>query len=195
MNLDRFVEPPWDAPFDVEAQIAAIPEDATISGMFPAAVVAPAKKKGIGLPSARSTYQPFKFYPLREHGRLLCEASRLMYPKMSTRQALRVMGSFGPRALMKSLIGKVVLGSAKGVQASLEGMAHAYALNMKPGTVRVLRMSETDAILSLEQICNFVDSHHVGTFEGVLAYAGVKGEVRIATIGIHATDFHIRWAT
>jgi hypothetical protein len=45
----------------------------------------------------------------------------------------------------------------------------------------------------LEKIVYFLDSHHVGTFEGVLRFAGVKGVVRMASFGPASADFLLTW--
>src|SRR5262252_4083855 len=109
----RFVEPRWDAPFDDEAELAAIPESSTISGMFLAPLVAEATRRGITLPSARDRYVQFKFYPLVEHARLLLETCARIYPDRPRRMALRKLGRGAPQALVATTLGRVVLGSVE----------------------------------------------------------------------------------
>jgi hypothetical protein len=48
-------------------------------------------------------------------------------------------------------------------------------------------------IVSLDDIPYFLDSHHVGVFEGTLKYAGVKGRVRIATRSYDSADLLLEW--
>ena len=98
--MHRFQQPSWTAPFDRARALAAIPEVATISGMFPQALVDGAAKRGLTLASARDKYVPFKFYPLKEHAQMLLEAADLFHPGEPLRQALRAMGTHGPRALL-----------------------------------------------------------------------------------------------
>jgi uncharacterized protein (TIGR02265 family) len=111
-----FVEPPWDAALDATRAIAAVPTDATISGMFFAALVAGAKARNVSLPSARERYTPFHFYPVADLSRLLVEASDRFFPGRPLRQALRTLGRAGPAALLSSTLGKVTLGSTEGAQ-------------------------------------------------------------------------------
>lgn len=188
-----FVEPPWDAPFDDEAELARIPESASISGMFLAPLVAEAKRRGVTLRSARERYVLYKFYPLPEHARVLLEASALFYPDRSRRQALRKLGRGAPQALVASTLGRVVLASAEGVAATIEAVAKAYPLNARPSNVTILESSVGRSVVRLEEIHYFLDSHHVGAFEGVLKFAGVRGRVRVAMRTPSAADFLLEW--
>lgn len=190
----RFVEPPWGAPLDAHAVIAAIPPTATISGMFLAPLVVEAKRRGIVLPSARERYVPFTFYPLAEHAKLLVESCERLFGDKPLRQALRKLGRGAPQALVATTLGKVVLGSVEGVGDVIAAMVKAYPLNARPCSVTVLELDASHAIVRLEEVHYFLDSHHVGTFEGVLRYAGVSGGVRIAARGRTAADFLLEWS-
>jgi uncharacterized protein (TIGR02265 family) len=190
---DRFVEPPWNAPFDEQAELAAIPESCTISGMFLAPLAAEAKRRGITLPSARERYVSFKFYPLVEHARLLLETCAQIYPDRPRRQALRKLGRGAPQALVSSTLGRVVLASVEGVASVVEAMAKAYPLNARPSKVTVVESMPGRSVVRLEEIHYFLDSHHVGTFEGVLKFARVQGRVRIAMKSRSAADFLLEW--
>jgi hypothetical protein len=48
-------------------------------------------------------------------------------------------------------------------------------------------------VLRLEDIHYFLDSHHVGAFEGAMTYAGVRGNVRIASQGHSTADLLLEW--
>jgi hypothetical protein len=189
----RFVEPPWAAPLDVRAVISAIPDTATISGMFIAALALEAKRVGVCLPSARDRYVPYRFYPLAEHARVLVETCERIYPSLSIRQALRKLGRGAPKALVASTLGKVVLASAEGVHEVVDAMAKAYPLNARPSRVEVLERAAGRAVVHLENVHYFIDSHHVGAFEGALRYAGVEGRVLIAMRGQAAADLLLEW--
>lgn len=191
---DRFVEPPWNAPFDEQAELAAIPESCTISGMFLAPLAAEAKRRGLTLPSARDRYVLFKFYPLVEHARLLLETCAGIYPDRPRRQALRKLGRGAPQALVSSTLGRIVLGSVEGVPSVVAAMAKAYPLNARPSKVTVVESMPGRCVVKLEDIHYFLDSHHVGTFEGVLKFAGVRGSVRIAMRTRSAADFLLEWS-
>jgi hypothetical protein len=49
------------------------------------------------------------------------------------------------------------------------------------------------AVVRLDKVFYFVDSHHVGSFEGILRFAGVKGTVRIASRGSASADLLLAW--
>lgn len=175
----EWVEPPWQSPLDAEAALRAIPPSATITGMFIDAVVKLAGEKGHAVPSARARYVAFQTYPLREHCEVLCEVGAKLYPDVGLRQALRRLGKGAPHVLMQSTIGRVVLGSAEGPLASLKAMADSYTHHMRPGNLEVSATGERAAVVKLTDVYNFLDSHNVGVFEGLMRHAGLEGRVLI----------------
>jgi uncharacterized protein (TIGR02265 family) len=188
-----FVDPPWDAALDVGRALSGIPGDAKISGMFFVAVVAGAKTRGIALPSARERYVQFTFYPLAELALLLVEASERFFPGRTLRHALRTLGRSSPAAFLSSTLGRVTLGSTEGVHPAVAAMTKAYELNVRPSRVSTLESGARWTVVRLDKIVYFLDSHHVGTFEGILRFAGVKGAVRIASRSPVSADFLLTW--
>jgi uncharacterized protein (TIGR02265 family) len=188
-----FVDPPWDAPLDAERAILDIPADATIAGMFFLAVVTAAKTRGIALPSARERYVQFKFYPLAELARLLVEASERFFPERTLRHALRTLGRSSPDAFLASTLGRVTLGSTREVHSAVAAMAAGYEINVRPCRVSVLDKEARWTVVRLDKVMHFLDSHHVGNFEGLLRFAGVKGAVRIASRSPTSADFLLTW--
>jgi uncharacterized protein (TIGR02265 family) len=188
-----FVDPPWSAPLDVERVFASIPADAKISGMFFVAVLAGAKTRNLTLPSARERYVAFNFYPVTDLARLLVEAAQRFYPDRTVRHALRSLGKAAPVAFLSSTLGKVTLGSTQGVHAAVAAMASAYDLNLRPSRVSMTSSGARWAIVRLEKVPYFLDSHHVGAFEGTLRFAGVNGSVRLANRGPASADFLLTW--
>ncbi len=194
MSPHEFREPIWDAPFDAERAIASIPEAATLTGTFLAAVADEAKVRGLALPSARERYLGFKPYPLREHARLMVEAAQAFWPQASIRVGLRRLGRGAPATLVRSLSGRVVFGSAEGVLEALRAMAKSYAIHMKPGTIEIEALGERSALAKLRQIHTFIDPHHVGVLEGVMKFSGVQGTVKLRALGPSAGDLLCEWA-
>jgi uncharacterized protein (TIGR02265 family) len=188
-----FVEPSWSAPLDVDAVLRGLPPTATISGMFIAPLVAEAKRVGATLPSARERYVQFRFYPLSEHVNVLVETCQRVHPGIPLRQALRKLGRGAPAALVASTLGKVVLAAAAGPHDVIEAIAKAYPLNARPSQVTVLERAAQRAIIRLEDVYYFPDSHHVGVFEGALKYAGVRGKVLISPHGKASVDLLLEW--
>jgi len=153
-----------------------------------------AKQRGVVLPSARESYVGFRQYLLREHATLMVEAARAVWPNESLREGLRRMGRGSPRALVQSMIGRVVLGSVEGPREILRAMAKSYALHTKPATLEVVHDEPGRAIVRAKDVLYFLDSHHVGVFEGVLKYAEVEaGRVRIHAWSDTEADLLCEW--
>jgi uncharacterized protein (TIGR02265 family) len=188
-----FVDPPWDAPLDVARVLAAIPFDAQLAGMFFQALQQGAERRGVPLEFPRERYLPFGFYPISEFVPLLVEACGRFYPELSLRQALRRIGSVGPTALLSSTLGKVTLGAAEGVHAAVEAIAKTYPINVKGSRCDVLETKPRSMLLSLKGVPYFLDSHHVGVFEGTLQLAGVSGSVKLRSHNAQAADLLLEW--
>lgn len=186
-------EPDWRAPLDEAAVLRAIPPTATMTGMFLDAVAKLGRDKGHPPSSARARYTPFHTYPLVEHCQILVEVARAIHPKVPLRESLRRLGKGAPYVLMKSTVGRVVLGSVDGPHAILEAMARSYMLHMRPGSLAVEPRGECAAVVRMNEIYNFLDSHNVGVFEGVLAYAKVEGRVRIRRKTATSAELWCEW--
>ncbi len=189
-----FSEPPWYSPLDVESYLSAIPEGATMTGMFLEGAAKLARDKGHTVTAARSRYVAFQPYPLKEHCQILVEVARALFPKTRMREALRRLGRGAPHVLMRSTVGRVVLGAAEGPLATLEAIARSYALHMRPSTLVVESAGERAAVIRLNDVYNFLDSHNVGVFEGVLDYGGARGgTVRVRSHSRTDADFLCEW--
>jgi uncharacterized protein (TIGR02265 family) len=193
-SLNDFVEPNWTAPLDPQKVLQAIPESATITGMFLEPITKEARRKQIKLPSARDRYVAFRFYPLREHVRLLVEACAQFYPDRPLRFALRSLGRAAPAALLTSTLGRASVGSAQGTLAIIDAMAKSYAVNLPGANVALLEQSKRQCIVRMQGVNYFLDSHHVGVFEGVLRYAGVtEATVLLRARSASDADVLCRW--
>lgn len=188
-----FVEPPWGRPLDPTAVLNAVPATSTIAGMFFLAALEGAKRRGVVLSPARDRYLRFGFYPLAEFVPLLVDAAKKFHPERSLREGLRAIGHVGPIAFSSSVLGKVTLGAAEGVHAAIAAIASTYAINLPGSRCDVLETSQRSAILALRDVHHFLDSHHVGVFEGTLEYAGVSGRVRIASQSSRSADLLLEW--
>jgi uncharacterized protein (TIGR02265 family) len=189
-----WTDPPWNTPLDAEGYLRAIPASATMTGMFIDSTAALARQKGHTLASARARYTAFQPYPLKEHCTVLVEVARLLYPKATLREALRRLGRGAPHVLLQSTVGRVVLGSAEGPIATIEAMAKSYAVHMRPATLQVERAGEKAAIIHLSDIYNFLDSHNIGVFEGVMRHAKLEGTIRLRSYSRTSADFYCEWA-
>ena len=190
---ESFVEPPWDEPLDAEQVLAEIPESATIAGMFFLALADGAERRQVDLAMPRPRYVPFSFYPVREFAPLLVKAAGLFSPHSTLREGLRRIGRVGPSAFLGSTLGRVTLGASEGVQATVSAIAKTYGINTKPSRCTVLQTEPRSVTLALDDVCYFLDSHHVGVFEGTLEHADVQGRVLIRRRSATAADFRLEW--
>jgi uncharacterized protein (TIGR02265 family) len=189
-----FIDPPWNDEVDVPTALAHVTPDATIAGMYFLAMAEGAKRRGVTLSGLRERYLPFGFYPLAEFAPLLVAAAERFYPDRPLRQGLRAIGHTGPAVFLASTLGKVTLGSAIGAPAAVEAIVKTYSINTRPSQCTVTQTTKSSCIVGMRNVQYFLDSHHVGVFEGTLEYAGVKGRVRIASQDATSADLLLEWA-
>jgi len=191
--VDAFVDPSWDAPLDVEAELRKIPELAKQKGMFLIPMVAEAKKLGQTLPSAREWYLPFQDYPLREHVQLMVEYTQVMFPKHSLRQGLRRIGRAAHRAFVESTVGRVVWVTVNDPISALAGILKGYAISVPGCDARVVEHGRDFARVRMERVYYFLDCHHVGCLEGAVRSVGADLRVRIRLNSPTSADFMCEW--
>jgi len=189
----EFAEPPWAAPLDAARVIAAVPASATIAGMFFLALAEGAERRQMLLEMPRARYLPFGFYPVKEFAPLLVKAAGLFHPERSLREGLRRIGRVGPAAFLGSTLGRVTLGASEGVHQIVLAIAKTYAINIRPSRCGVLESQPRSMVVCLDDVCYFLDSHHVGVFEGTLDFAGVQGRVLIHRRSDTAADLRLDW--
>jgi uncharacterized protein (TIGR02265 family) len=189
-----FSDPPWEEALDPEEVISSVPAGARIAGMFCIALAAGAQRRGCTLPSARERYVQFNFYPVAEFARILVEAAERFYPDLSLRHALRALGASGPGAFLASTLGKVTLGSAEGVHAAVAAVANTYKVTIQPSRVAILDSGPNWVIVGMDMVPYFLDSNHVGIFEGTLRYTGIDGgRVQIASRSSTSAQLLLSW--
>jgi uncharacterized protein (TIGR02265 family) len=196
--MPSFVTPDWNAPLDTEAHLRSIPAGSIIKGMYPAAIVAEAKKRGLKLPHAGDKYLPFLDYPMTDHTHLLVEGARAFFPELPIRQALRKIGRAAVGVFMHSTLGKAMLGGLTQPETTLRalaGMVRAYTTSLGKPTphVEVREVDDTACIVTLSDFWLFIDSHQVGILEGVCRACGVRGDMRVAMEGASRGQIECRW--
>jgi uncharacterized protein (TIGR02265 family) len=188
-----FIEPPWAEPLDVKRVLGQIPESASIAGMFFLALTVGAERRQVALAMPRPRYVPFSFYPVREFAPLLVAGAGLFHPHSSLREGLRRIGGVAPAAFLSSTLGRVTLGASEGVHATVSAIAKTYAINTRPSRCAIMKTEPRSMVVALDDVWYFLDSHHVGVFEGTLEHAGVQGRVRIHRRSETAADLLLEW--
>ena len=118
-------------------------------------------------------------YPLIEHARLLVEAARAFTPELSLRLGLRRLGQHGVDAFRRSTVGRVMWSGATDPLAGFDVIAKAYTITSPPTSIEILERGPGRVLMRAEHVHSFLDSHHIGVFEGILRACGVVGEVLI----------------
>lgn len=158
-----------------------------------APMVTEGKRRRMTWQAPRERYIPFTLYPLREHARILVDYGGELFPKHSMRQVLRKLGRGAPDALLDSTLGKVTLGAAQGVRDIVAAFAKAYELSLQPGRAFITEEGHRQLVVKLEAVHYFLDSHHVGAFEGALNRAGVRGKVAVASLDGGSAELLLTW--
>jgi uncharacterized protein (TIGR02265 family) len=193
-------DPDWDAPLDVEAYMKLVSPAATIKGMFPSVLVAAARRLRVTLPHAQLRFVPFNDYPLRLHMELLVEAAAAFYPHLSTRRGLRKLGHYACGAFLGSTIGKIVFAGIEHPQHvpnAIHGMVRAYEIGTNLGKpfVHVVSIGEREALLQVDGLPSFLDSHHIGVVEGLFRFCGVEGTAIVKASSLTSGEIECRWVS
>ena len=77
--------------------------------------------------------------------------------------------------------------------AAVEAIAKTYAINIRHSQCTVSQATAKTCVVHLREVPHFLDSHHIGVFEGTLDYAGVKGGVLIASHSATSADLLLEW--
>lgn len=186
--------PLMSEPLDVAQALSAIPEYAVAKGYLIRAVVRAAERFDAILPSARPHYVPFDDYPLREHARLMCEASGVIYRDLPLREGLRRIGWYTPQAFAQTLLGRLRLAGISDVLSVIDAIAAGYEASLSHGRVTVENWSNGYAELRLADVYHFLDSHHVGVFEGCVRHVRGEGSVRIVQSDASTAQLIVRWS-
>src|SRR3954463_3688811 len=153
--------PDWDAPLDVESYLRATPRTATSKGMFTAAVIEGARRKGIALAGARERYLPFADYPLTEHMQILVEGAQALFPEVTLREGLRRLGRGAYDIFVQSTVGKVIFSrGSDGVAEVLGALVKAYEVTEPSVRFEVIEASKEQAVVRWSGVYSFLDSHH-----------------------------------
>lgn len=183
----------WDLPLDVDAAVARCPEGAVIKGLMSAKLVEAAAAIGRRIPGARDHYLPFQTYPLREHMVLMREAGALLWPKDPVRIHFRRFGRAARATLLEQPYGRVALGKGGMTPVEVvERLARAYRviLDFVVTPHVIVQHTTTTIYVQLTDVWYFLDSCHVGVFEGVLLDPSVVLGTRAPTLAMHLFDEH-----
>jgi len=190
--LSDFRLPCFEGPLDLPEQIARLPEDASIRGMFLQVMVDAAEKRS-GVRPGRGDYIPFKEYPAREGLELCAESASLAYPEVSPREGVRRLGQLMYAAFCESHIGSVMTSFGGDFEDVLHMVPKVYEVSMNGASAELLELSESRAIVALRGAWVFPDVYQVGCFEGFLEAFQKSGRVLVRVRSMCDVDLMLEW--
>jgi uncharacterized protein (TIGR02265 family) len=190
-ETDSFVAPNFALPIDPAAQKRLVPAGATVKGMQLQGLLDEQSRSGHS-PTGR--YVAFRDYPGEELIDRLVETAARCHPSLAPREGLRRVGHSAYGTLSRSTIGKVLFAVAGSVPRQfLTVAAQAYSVSGSTGAAEVLSAHDGEAVVRLTEIYSFVDSWHVGIFEGAFRAMGAPCVVRVRLRGPTSADLLLRW--
>lgn len=179
---------------ELEQLILQTPEAATVKGMFVSSFLDSLDRGGFKRPT-EARFVSFKDYPLRQFMQLMLVAIGTAWPTMSPRAGLRRLGQDAYPTLAASVVGRVLF-SVAGLNfgTALQLTEKAYKVSLKPGTARLVNLTESTATLEFRDIWNFADCYQVGVMEGAMVAYRVKGTVSAQKLQRPCdVDLRLRW--
>ena len=174
----------------LEAQVARVPADAMIRGLF----MRDALRSLASPPSRR--YLPFGRYPLTEYLPLLLQAARESHPDDSPANALMKIGLTVFPVFASSLAGSAIFSVAGDDFISAVRLApRAYSVTLDPGSIAVDELGPEEVLLRLRDVWVFPEVFHAGVWLGAMDYYQVHGTIDIERHSPCEVDFHLRWGT
>jgi uncharacterized protein (TIGR02265 family) len=191
---DGFIVPDPNAPLDLAERLAAIPEGATVKGMFFQTMSGQAHRASGELPG-RDRYVSFKDYPLREWLQLLPKAAKLTFPRLPVREGIRRLGQESYPTFARSTLGRVMMAAAgTNYSAALRQGPRAFPLTGSATQCEILSMAEGRGVLRLTGAWDYPYALHVGVFEGTLREFRKTGIVRVRILTRSSADYEIVWS-
>ncbi len=156
------------------------------------ALVDECTKHGVALGTKK--YTAFREYPGEELLDLLVATAQGVWPNLPIKEALRRVGKIAFPTLFNSLIGKVVFGAlSRDVTSIWKVLPKGYSVSSNVGSAQLLELHPTEVLVRMEGIYAFVDSWHVGMFEGAIELYGSTPDIFIKVMSANSADFHITW--
>lgn len=156
------------------------------------ALVDECKKQGVAISTRK--YTSFREYPGEELLDLLVATAEGVWPGVPIREALRRVGRLAYPTLYNSLVGKVIFGAlARDVKRIWGVVSKGYELSGSTGTATLLEVTDEEAIVRLDGMYSFIDSWHVGIFEGAIEVYDADSEIYVKMNTPMSADFQVRW--
>jgi len=190
---DTFVVPRWDAPFEVEREIEAAPPNASVRGMFFDFAVNRARRVSKRAISSESRIA-FMHYPMRDYMRLLADCAREAYPHAPAREGLRRMGAHLYDDFLETMVGRAIFSVAGKRFDKIAVLApKAYSASYAPCQLRTAITESKTIHVRFEPMYVFMDTFHVGAWEGVARFCGTEASIRVRTTAPGFGEYEVRY--
>jgi uncharacterized protein (TIGR02265 family) len=182
------------APLDPVPQLRDVPDGHGVRGWLFNTVIDMAEARGVALRPSRG-YIDFKYYPVRDWMELMVEATRQCYPQLPLRAGLRALGRLAYPRFVTSMIGRVTFGILGNDIARIMATApKAYEVSFTHSRVSVLDSGMQSVHVRFEHTHAFLDSYHVGAFEGAMDACKRVGEIHVKIDSLSQGELFVRWA-
>lgn len=188
-----FMAPDWNAPFDAKAELAAVPADGRVRGMFFGFLHDALHKAG--LPDAKAPRPgAFEWAPMRDYVQLLIDAAPRLHPGLSPREQLRRVGWTLFDDFERTMVGKAIFAVAGRDFARVVMLASkAYSVSYEPCMLNGHLQTGNMAIIELDPVYVLPDSYQVGAWEGAARFAGRSPTIRVDRKGPGRATFEIQF--
>jgi len=187
-----FAPPDWEAPFDLQAHLRRVPDDATVKGMFMASVVDTVRERA-GSHLTEERYTPFRDYPLTLLLELMVEGAGRLFPDRSVRDGMRRLARPSFPVFSRSLVGRAIFAvSGHDPHSVFRQGSRAWRHATNLAKVESEELDETAAVVRVRDF-HFTDAVAVGVAEGVLQACGRPGNVAVRMETPSTGEFLVRW--
>lgn len=185
----------WLEPFDLEAALAVIPEDATVRGMFFQFLEGHLLRVN-GKPLGEFEHGAFQPYPARDYVRMIHATALALYPDAPVREALRRVGHFLYDDFQRTMVGRAIFAVAGRDFARLCSLAHkAYGVSYAPCELRAAVVSPGRATVVMAPVHILPDTFQVGAWEGAARFCGLSPTIRIHRVRPGFVEFDVRYGS
>lgn len=189
----EFEDVDWQEPFDLEAALASVPEDATVRGMFFQFLEGRLLRVN-GKPLGDYEHGAFQPYPAREYVRMIHTTARTLFPELPVREALRRVGHFLYDDFERTMVGKAIFAVAGRDFSRLCALAHkAYAVSYAPCELRAEVVSRGRATVVMAPVHILPDTFQVGAWEGAARFCGLSPTVRVHRVRPGFVELELRY--
>jgi uncharacterized protein (TIGR02265 family) len=195
LNRHTLPDTDWSSPIDVAGQLALIPPDGWVRGVFPDALAKQLRSSGAD-PGPYGNFHVLAKYSLVEYTHVIVHAARALYPELPLRQAVRQAGRCIYPAFFASMVGKAIFAVAgRSYRRAVEVAPKAYhEVGISPGSARVLRLREGYAYVELRSVWGLCEAYQLGIWEGALEAFGARGTVRAKVHSPCDVDLEVVWS-